>query len=119
MINICIVDDYPINIFILEEYLKELYNVKSFSNAKDCIKYIKTNPKVDVILMDCNMPEMNGYTATEIIKKINPKIKIIAVTANSFETDIKHCFDAGMDDVLVKPIFKEKLIKKIETKIFS
>lgn len=119
MLHVCIVDDYKINVFILEEYLKDIYNITSFFNAKDCINYVKSGNKVDVILMDCNMPEMNGYTATEIIKKINPEIKIIAVTANSFEKDLKRCFLSGMDDVLVKPVFKDTLIEKIENKIFS
>ena len=41
MLNVCIVDDYIINIFILEEYLKGLYNIKSFDNASSCIEYVK------------------------------------------------------------------------------
>ena len=118
MLNVCIVDDYIINIFILEEYLKGLYNIKSFDNASSCIEYVKKN-KVDVILMDCNMPIMDGYTATLLLKRIQPSLKIVAVTANSFDVDIQKCFSSGMDQVLVKPVFKEKLIDIIENKLFS
>lgn len=117
MKKVCIVDDYDINLFILEEYLKKTFNTKSFLNAKDCINFIKNN-KVDVVLMDCNMPQMDGYTASKLIKEINPEIKVIAVTANSFKKDILKCIESGMDDVLVKPVFKEKVIDTINSKFF-
>jgi CheY-like chemotaxis protein len=118
MLKVCIVDDYHVNIFILEEYLKDSYDVISFDNAVSCIEYVKKNI-VDVILMDCSMPVMDGYTATRILKKIQPTVKVIAVTANSFDTDIQKCYSSGMEEVLVKPIFKEKLLDIIENKIFS
>lgn len=118
MLKVCIVDDYHVNIFILEEYLKDYYQVISFDKAVSCIEYVKKN-RVDVILMDCSMPVMDGYTATSILKKIQPSLKIIAVTANSFDTDIQRCYSAGMDEVIVKPVFKEKLLDIIENKIFS
>lgn len=117
MKKVCIVDDYDINLFILEEYLKKTFNTKSFLNAKDCINFIKNN-KVDVVLMDCNMPQMDGYTASKLIKEIDPEIKVIAVTANSFKKDILKCIESGMDDVLVKPVFKEKVIDTINSKFF-
>jgi CheY-like chemotaxis protein len=116
MKTICIVDDYDINLFIIEEYLNKSYKTFSFCNAQDCIEYIKNN-KVDLVLMDCNMPIMDGFTASKIIKKMNPDIKIVAVTANSFEMDIKKCYESGMDDVLVKPVLQERLLKTI--KIFQ
>lgn len=118
MKKVCIVDDYDINLFILEEYLKKSFRTKSFLNARECIDFVKNN-KVDVVLMDCNMPVMNGYDATKLIKNIDPKIKVIAITANSFQKDIAKCIESGMDDVLVKPVFKEKVIECINSKIFS
>jgi CheY-like chemotaxis protein len=113
MEKICIVDDYDINIFVLKEYLQDKYEIISFSKAKSCIEYLKTN-KVKVVLMDCIMPIMDGYEATEIIKKELGDVKIIGVTANPFEDNIEKCKKSGMDNVVIKPIIMEDLLAKIE-----
>ena len=67
----------------------------------------------DLILMDIQMPNMDGYQATQCIRHLNDKkkaeIPIIAMTANAFEEDRKKAFDAGMDGHIAKPIDIEKL----------
>jgi CheY-like chemotaxis protein len=112
MKKICIVDDYDINLFVLEEYLKEKYNTVSFNNAKDCIDYLRTN-ETDLVLMDLNMPNLNGLDASEILKHENPSLKIIIITAHVSEKDLTTCIKNKISDVLVKPIFKQNLIEKI------
>jgi CheY-like chemotaxis protein len=71
----------------------------------------------DLILMDVQMPRMNGYEATRAIRKLdNPQkasIRIIAMTANAFEEDKKNAFDAGMNGHLAKPIDAQKLIQTL------
>ena len=70
----------------------------------------------DVILMDIQMPKMNGYQATEAIRKLpdeRAQVPIIAMTANAFEEDRQAAFAAGMDDYLAKPIEIDKLLRKI------
>jgi CheY-like chemotaxis protein len=71
----------------------------------------------DLILMDVQMPRMNGYEATKAIRKLdNPQkasIPIIAMTANAFEEDKKNAFDAGMNGHLAKPIDAQKLIQTL------
>jgi signal transduction histidine kinase/DNA-binding response OmpR family regulator len=72
----------------------------------------------DVVLMDVQMPEMNGYEATGAIRNpgnrcLNPTVPIIAVTANTMKEDRKRCLDAGMDDYLPKPVDPNILMKKI------
>lgn len=114
MEKICIVDDYEINLFVLREYLQNNYEIVSFNEASKCIEYLKNN-KVKVVLMDCLMPGMDGYEATEIIKKSLPGIKILGVTANPFEDNIKRCYACGMEGVITKPIIKEILLEKLSS----
>ena len=67
----------------------------------------------DLILMDIQMPNMDGYQATQCIRHLNDKkkaeIPIIAMTANAFEEDKKRAFDAGMNEHIAKPIDIENL----------
>jgi CheY-like chemotaxis protein len=64
----------------------------------------------DLILMDMQMPEMDGVTATKIIRQSNqPQPRIIAVTANALEEDRQLCFDAGMNDFVTKPLLIQEI----------
>ena len=72
----------------------------------------------DLILMDIQMPNMNGYEATRKIRQIpeesKAKIPIIAMTANAFEEDKKNAFDAGMDGHIAKPIDIKELLRELK-----
>jgi PAS domain S-box-containing protein len=72
----------------------------------------------DLVLMDVQLPEMDGLTATRAIRKgvadvINPRIPIIAMTANAMRSDVEACLSAGMDDYLAKPVDPDELIAKV------
>ncbi|MCW9046673.1 MAG: response regulator [Gammaproteobacteria bacterium] len=69
-----------------------------------------TNNSYDLILMDCQMPVMDGFEATRIIRKTDQQIPIIAVTANALSTDREKCEQAGMSDYLAKPFNRQQLI---------
>jgi CheY-like chemotaxis protein len=113
MERVCIVDDYDINLFVLNEYLNETYEVIQFTDSKKCIEYLRTN-KIKIVLMDCFMPALDGYEATKIIKKELNNVKVIGVTANPFQDNIEKCKLSGMDDVIVKPIIKTVLMEIIK-----
>lgn len=110
---IYIVDDYDMNLFILEEYLNNDYTVVKFKKAQDCIVHLKrTHAKV--VLMDCKMPEMDGYRATEQIKERFNNVTVIGITGNSYGEGLDKCYKSGMSHVVVKPIVQKKLLKIIK-----
>jgi len=76
----------------------------------EAIEIIKSNPDIDVVLLDMQMPEMNGIEATKEIRKIRKDIPIIAQTAFIFEDDKDIILEAGCDACLIKPIRREHLL---------
>ncbi|QGY43653.1 response regulator [Maribellus comscasis] len=93
------------------------FSHKNFNNAKDGISFIEENG-ADLILMDVQLPELNGYEATKILKHKFPHIPIIIQTAYAMKGDKEKAFEAGCDDYVAKPIslktLKEKIIAQIE-----
>ncbi|MFC2107079.1 ATP-binding protein [Bacteroidota bacterium] len=101
------------------EYLKiilENNNAKTLwaKDGSESIKYCKENPSIDLILMDINLPVMNGYDACKEIRKFNKDIIIIAQTAYALEGDYEKAIKADCNDYLSKPIKKEELLDKID-----
>ncbi len=78
------------------------------------IEIVKSDQKIDVILMDINMPRMNGIEATTEIKKIRPDLPIIIQTAYVLSDEKKRSFEAGCDDFLTKPVNISQLLTTIE-----
>jgi len=91
------------------------YSVVEASNAGQAIEKLEDN-HVDLILMDINMPDMDGYTLTSKIKAIQKfsKIPIVAVTANVMRGDREKSLDAGCDGYIQKPIDIDTLSQQIE-----
>jgi CheY-like chemotaxis protein len=112
--TILIAEDTDINYFLLAEVLKNTKaNLVRVKDGQEAIDFIKNN-EVDLILMDINMPRMNGYDATRTIKGIRNDIPIIVQTAMNFEEDTEEAFNAGADDYISKPIDLKTFMSKIE-----
>jgi len=114
--HILVAEDDEVNQAVAVGMLKKYGCRVSLANdGKQAVEiFLKESP--DLILMDCQMPEMDGYQATRNIreheKKLNIKTPIVALTANALEGDKEKCLSAGMDDYLSKP-FKPKKLQDI------
>ena len=115
--HLLVAEDNPINFEVVSELLG-LYNI-TCEQAYDgaiCVEMFKTAAPhtYDAILMDMQMPVMDGLQAASAIRKLNTadahSIPIISMTANAFKEDIKKCMDAGMNDYMSKPIDINKLL---------
>ncbi len=110
--NILIVEDEEMNYLFIREILRESNaNIIWKNNGKKAFDEVKTNKNIDIILMDVKMPVMDGYTATEEIKKIRPEIPIIIQSAYAMPDEKEKGFQAGCDEYLEKPIKKDILLK--------
>jgi len=118
-VSVILAEDVEINREIFLALLEETkISVDIAENGAIAVEMFKENPdKYNLIIMDIQMPEMDGYQATRIIRALDiPKAKtipIIAMTANAFKEDIFRCLEAGMDDHLPKPIDEKAVIEKI------
>jgi len=113
--TILVVEDVPENIELISTMLKATrVNILRADNGLFALNICQENTSIDLILMDIQMPVMNGYDATREIKKIRPNLPVIALTAYAFNTDKKSCTEAGCDDFLPKPILKKDLLKKLD-----
>ena len=89
------------------------YELTNFDNAPEGIEYLKNN-SADLVLMDAQLPGMNGYQATKIIKSEIPGLPVIMQSAYAMKSDVDKAIQAGCDDYLSKPISMSNLKQKIE-----
>lgn len=111
--RILIAEDNPVNQVITAKMVQKLgYHADVVANGKEVLESLASIP-YDLVLMDCQMPEMDGYEATQIIRQSknlpNPKILILAMTANAMAGDAEKCFSVGMNDYITKPVDIKKL----------
>ena len=117
--RLLLVEDNVVNQKVALTMLKRLgCQVELATNGEEALTAFKSRP-YDLIFMDCQMPTMDGYTATREIRKLESnsarKIPIVAMTAHTMKGDQEKCIDAGMDGYLSKPIRLERLEEIIDT----
>lgn len=119
-IRIILAEDNKINQLVGVKQLRKIgyENVRVVSNGNEAVTAWQEHGS-EVILMDCQMPEMDGYQATRKIREFEsannrPRTLIIAMTANAMQGDRELCLDAGMDDYISKPVDTNELKNAIE-----
>lgn len=115
--SILLVEDNPYNQKVASKMLEKFeYRVTVASNGAEAVEIFQSS-SFDLILMDMQMPEMNGLQASKIIRDLereNCYTPIVAMTANVLDQDRERCYDAGMNDHLAKPFRRDDLLRVIE-----
>jgi CheY-like chemotaxis protein len=113
-LKILVVEDIELNQLLMKTILEDFGFVCDVANnGKIAIEKLQTNT-YDIVLMDLQMPIMNGFKATEYIRnKMNSNIPIIALTADVTTVDLAKCKAAGMSDYIAKPVDEKLLFNKI------
>lgn len=113
--HVLLVEDNPVNQMIAKKMLEKLsLTYQLAENGEQALQKMQQPHDFDLLLMDCQMPVMDGYTATRSIRQceIENKLRrtpIIAMTANTMENDKAACLQAGMDDYITKPVVQDSL----------
>lgn len=112
--TILVAEDEDLNFMYIEELLSAAnFNLLRAVNGIEAIDLIKSNPQIDLVLMDIKMPVMHGIEATIEIRKFAPNLLIIAQTAYSTPSDIEKIIQVGCNDILIKPFSRKDLMAKI------
>lgn len=113
-VTVLVAEDNPVNMMLVRSIVKKILPEAILIEAANGIEAYKFCQKTtpDIILMDIQMPEMNGYEATKAIRDISPEmtVPIIAITAGNVKGEKEKCIEVGMDDFLSKPIREENII---------
>jgi PAS domain S-box-containing protein len=119
-IRILVAEDNPVNQKVAQAMLRMMgLQADVVANGLEAVNALQTTP-YDLVLMDCQMPEMDGYEATRIIRRqgskaLNPGIPIIAMTALAMQGDREKCIQAGMNDFIAKPVKRRELAEMLDS----
>ncbi|MBK0368476.1 response regulator [Flavobacterium agrisoli] len=119
IVNVLVVEDNTINQIVTKKIIeKNNYTCQIVEDGLSAIEILKTE-KFDVILMDINMPILNGFETTKRIRKMGVKTPIIALTAFDKEEIVEEALASGMNDIIIKPFDPLKLFKIINCLVYK
>ena len=108
------VEDVDTNYFYISSLLEKFgCRVIRATDGLKAVEICKTDDSVNLVLMDIELPVMDGYTATAEIKKFKPELPVVAQTAFAMMGEREKCIEAGCNDYIAKPIRKEILLETI------
>src|SRR5262249_50224272 len=111
--RLLLVEDNAVNQLVASRMLQRLgFTVEFATDGKKAVDMVAAN-RYDLVFMDCQMPVMDGYQATEQIRRTEPpdrRVIIVAMTANAMQSDRDRCLESGMDDYISKPINKSEVV---------
>lgn len=114
-VSILVIDDDQLCFECIETILYSFnYNIIHAKNGQEAVNIFQSNKDISLIFMDLQMPVMDGFTATEEIRKINTEVPIICQTSYSISGIKKKAINSGCTDFLLKLLIPEVLINKIE-----
>ena len=109
-----VVDDNPVNRRVARSMLEKMEALVEVVDGGEAAVQIAAKGQLDLILMDCHMPGVDGFEATRRIRAQGLDLPVIALTASVFDEDRQACLMAGMDDVLTKPVMPEDLVRTLQ-----
>ncbi|WP_165928599.1 PAS domain-containing protein [Iodobacter fluviatilis] len=121
-LHILVAEDNLINQKVAMMMLKKLgCKVDVANNGLEALNQVQKG-NYDLVFMDCQMPEMDGYTSVALIRALagpQSQVPVVALTANAFKADEDRCYEAGMNDFIAKPISAEQLIRVLSRFFFN
>ena len=113
--KVLVVEDNQISFKLMLAVLSQVnVEVVHALNGRDAIDLCKSDQLFDLVLMDMQMPEVNGLDATRVIKEMHPELPVIATTANTYFEDEVACREAGCDAFLTKPLKFRQLFEQMK-----
>ena len=113
--HILLVEDDESSAYLLRQVLQRTgARITHMSNGREAVDFFRSHPDIDLILMDIQLPEKDGFTATREIKAISAGVVVIAQTAFALSGDKQKFLNAGCDDYISKPIQPDELLRIIE-----
>jgi CheY-like chemotaxis protein len=106
-------DDYSSRLYLNKVLEKTGVIILNAGDGKEAIDIVLSNPDIDIILMDIQLPVMDGYSSTRKIRELRDNIVIIAQTAYGLMDEREKIIDSGFNDFIIKPISSENLIEKL------
>jgi len=114
--TVLVVEDNRMAYMLVSAMLKEVkVDLIHADDGNKAVEFCKSNPDLDLVLMDMHLPGINGLQATREIKKIRPGLPVIAATASIYDEDKEACIKAGCDAFISKPLHYRKMLELMQS----